>query len=386
MRSGEDEPGVPLKDSDQALLGRALAVAEHSIGLSDPNPRVGCVLHDAQGRFAGEGFTREAGGAHAEIVALRDAAARGMDVAGGTAWVSLEPCAHHGRTPPCVDALIAARLDRVVVAAIDPFDRVAGVGIARLRAAGIAVDLAPPDDAAARATRELNIGFFSRQLRHRPWVRLKIAASLDGRTALADGRSQWITGIEARTDGHRWRRRAGAVLTGAGTVRLDDPRLDVRLVPTTLQPLRVVVASRLDIEPSARVLQPPGRALVVGASSNDDAVQRLRDAGVDTLILPAADGRIDLTALLDRLAADGVNELHVEAGARLNGALLAAGLADELLVYLAPKLIGPGREIAALPPLARLDDSVALRFVETTTLGGDLRIRARVRGHDDFVR
>jgi diaminohydroxyphosphoribosylaminopyrimidine deaminase/5-amino-6-(5-phosphoribosylamino)uracil reductase len=385
MGRGADLPVAQLSASDQAQFDRALALAAQAIGLSDPNPRVGCVLHDALGRFAGEGHTREAGGPHAEIVALRDAAARGVSLAGGTAWVSLEPCAHHGRTPPCADALIAAKLARVVVAAIDPFDRVAGEGIARLRAAGIAVDLAPPDSAVARAARELNIGFFSRVLRHRPWVRLKVAASLDGRTALADGRSQWITGVEARTDGHRWRRRAGALLTGAGTVRLDDPRLDVRLVPTAVQPMRVVVASRLDVAPSARVLQPPGRALVVGASADDDAAQRLRDAGIDTLILSDPHGRVDLAALLESLAADGVNELHVEAGAALNGALLGTGLVDELLVYFAPRLIGPGREIATLPPLARLDDSLALRFVETTALGDDLRIRARVAGHDDFL-
>lgn len=376
---------VALRPDDCARLKRALELAAESIGVSDPNPRVGCVLHDAEGRFAGEGYTREAGGPHAEIVALRDAAARGSAVAGGTAWVGLEPCAHHGRTPPCADALIEARLKRVVVASIDPFEQVAGRGIDRLRAAGIEVDLAPPGSEAARAVRELNIGFFSRMLRRRPWVRLKVAASLDGRTALADGRSQWITGLDARTDGHRWRRRAGAVLAGAGTVLADDPRLDVRLVPTLLQPRRVVVDSDWRVPPGARVLQPPGRALVVGARDDAAAQQRLRDGGVEVWRVAGPDGRVDLAALLARLAAGGVNELHVEAGAALNGALLAEGLVDELLVYLAPRLIGPGREIATLPPLARLEDSLALRFVETRALGDDLLVRARVAGSDDFL-
>ena len=197
---------MPLSSTDHDLLLRAIQLAEGSIGLSEPNPRVGCVLHDAQGRLAGEGFTQQAGGPHAEVMALRQAAENGRSLLAGTAWVSLEPCAHHGRTPPCVDALISAGLSRVVVASTDPFSQVAGQGIERLRAAGVSVDLAE-SGATRRAAREINIGFFSRVLRQRPWVRMKIAASLDGRTALADGSSQWITGEAARTDGHRWRQR-----------------------------------------------------------------------------------------------------------------------------------------------------------------------------------
>ena len=255
---------MPLSPTDQAQLQRAITLAQSSIGLSDPNPRVGCVIHGASGQLAGEGFTQQAGGPHAEVMALRQAAAAGIALAGGTAWVSLEPCAHHGRTPPCADALVDAGLARVVVATTDPFAQVAGQGIARLRAAGITVDLAEAG-AITRAAHDLNIGFFSRVLRGRPWLRMKMAASLDGRTALADGSSQWITGEAARADGQAWRRRAGAVLTGIGTVRDDDPRLDVRLAPTVHQPLRVVLDSNFATPPSARLLAPPGRTLVVGA-------------------------------------------------------------------------------------------------------------------------
>lgn len=384
MAAASTPAAATLSREDETLLERAVALAGGAVGLSEPNPRVGCVLHDAQGQLAGEGHTQAAGSAHAEIMALRDASARGIAVTGGTAWVSLEPCAHHGRTPPCAEALIGAGLARVVVAAIDPFDRVAGEGIARLRAAGLRVDLAPIDSRTARATRELNIGFFSRVLRRRPWIRLKIAASLDGRTALQDGRSRWITGTEARTDGHRWRRRAGAVLSGVGTVRADDPRLDVRLVPTTLQPLRVVVDSRFGLPLASQVLAAPGRTVVVGAVEDATACRRLREAGAEVLRLPGADGRVDLGALIERLTLDGVNELHVEAGATLNGALLATGLVDELLLYVAPSLIGPGRALADLPPLAELAQAQRLRFVEFRPLGEDLLIRARTAASADF--
>jgi diaminohydroxyphosphoribosylaminopyrimidine deaminase/5-amino-6-(5-phosphoribosylamino)uracil reductase len=232
----------PISDTDRARLKEALALARGATGLSEPNPRVGCVIASPNGRTLASGFTQQAGGPHAEAAALADARASCADLRGATAWVSLEPCAHHGRTPPCCDALIDAGIARVVVAAVDPNPLVAGQGIARLRAAGITVDLADSDT--ARAARELNIGFFSRMQRGRPWVRMKIAASLDGRTALNNGASQWITGEAARTDGHGWRKRASALLTGIGTVLEDNPRLDVRLVPTPRQPLRVIVDSR----------------------------------------------------------------------------------------------------------------------------------------------
>lgn len=334
-----------------AALRRALTLAEQAIGLTEPNPRVGCVILAPDGRELGAGHTQAAGQAHAEVMALRDAAARGHDVRGATAMVTLEPCSHHGRTPPCCDALIAAGIARVVAAAQDPNPQVAGQGLARLRAAGIAVELADPD--AETASRELNIGFFSRMQRGRPFVRLKSAISLDGRTALPDGRSQWITGEAARTDGHAWRRRAGAVLTGIGTVLADDPRMDVRLVPTPRQPLRLVLDPRGRMPPGARILQPPGEVRVVGP------------------------GRADLPALMAELGAQGINELHVEAGPTLSGAFLDAGLVDELLVYQAPMLIGHGRPLAELTPLAQLADAQRWRLVEATPIGQDLRLRLR---------
>ena len=375
---------MSLSTTDHQLLLHAIKLAEGSIGLSEPNPRVGCVLRDAQGQPAGEGFTQQAGGPHAEVMALRQAAAAGRSLAGGTAWVSLEPCAHHGRTPPCADALIAAGLHRVVVACTDPYAQVAGQGIARLRAAGITVDLAE-HSATLNAARELNIGFFSRVQRQRPWVRMKIAASLDGRTALSDGSSQWITSEAARADGHRWRRRAGAVLTGIGTVRDDDPRLDVRGFDIAQQPLRVVLDSGFKTPPTARLLQGPGRSLVVGARDEALRMAGLRAAGAELLLLANDQGRVDLPALLSKLATDGVNELHVEAGATLNAALLQTGLVDELLVYLAPKLLGPGRDIAALPALQQLSQAIALRFEDVYRVGDDVCLRARQIAADAFL-
>ena len=372
-------------DADQQQMDRALALAAQAIGLSDPNPRVGCIIHNAGGQLAGQGHTQEVGGPHAEVMALRDARDRGFDLSGGTAWVSLEPCAHQGRTPPCCDALIAAGLKRVVVALVDPFPRVAGQGIAKMRAAGTVVAIAPPDSETAIAARALNIGFLSRVRRGLPWVRMKVAASLDGRTALGGGQSQWITGPLARLDGHAWRRRAGAILTGIGTVRHDDPRLDVRLVPTARQPMRVVVDSQLQVLTQAKVLQPPGRAILVGAQANATMKAAVRATGAELWMLPASDGRVDLKLLLQTLAADGVNELHVEAGAGLNGALLQADLVDELLLYLAPCLIGPGRSMADLAPLDHLTEARRLRIIESRMLGDDLMLRATLSGRAEFL-
>ncbi|WP_119354743.1 bifunctional diaminohydroxyphosphoribosylaminopyrimidine deaminase/5-amino-6-(5-phosphoribosylamino)uracil reductase RibD [Azohydromonas sediminis] len=362
-----------LSDIDRHHLQRALALAHQSIGLSDPNPRVGCVI--AGDGWQAEGFTQAAGQAHAEVMALRAARAAGRDLRGSTVYVTLEPCAHFGRTPPCCDALVEAGVGRVVVAVGDPNPRVAGQGIARLRAAGIAVEMA--DDEIANASRELNIGFFSRMTRGRPWVRVKVAMSLDGRTALLNGASQWITGEAARADGHAWRRRAGAVLTGIGTVLADDPRLDVRLVPTTLQPLRVVVDSRLRLPTTARLLAPPGAVLVAAATSSPHQEAVLRAGGAEVVTLPNAQGGVDLPALLALLGERGVNEVHVEAGARLNGALLDADLVDEWLVYLAPCVLGPGREFAQLPAREDLAQCTRLQYVDIQPCGSDLRVRAR---------
>ena len=372
---------MPLSPDDRNRLQQALALAHEAIGRSEPNPRVGCVVADAQGRVVGTGATQLAGGAHAEVMALR--AAAGHDLRGGTAWVTLEPCSHHGRTPPCCDALVAAGLARVVVAVADPNPLVGGQGIERLRAAGIEVDLVGDADIAL-AARELNLGFFSRMQRLRPWVRMKIAASLDGRTALANGSSQWITGEAARADGHAWRRRAGAVLTGIGTVLEDDPRLDVRLVPTELQPLRVVVDSRLETPPQARILDAPGAALLYAAAPEPSRRTALAARGAEIALLPGASGKVDLAAMLDDLAQRGINELHVEAGHKLNASLLREGLVDELLVYLAPKLIGLGREMAAFGPLESLADALQFEFTDVQRIGADLRLMARPPGRAAF--
>jgi diaminohydroxyphosphoribosylaminopyrimidine deaminase/5-amino-6-(5-phosphoribosylamino)uracil reductase len=356
-----------------ALMREALALAAHAVGLSDPNPRVGCVIVAADGRLAGRGHTQEAGGAHAEVMALRDAAARGVDVRGATVYVTLEPCSHHGRTPPCADALVDAGVGRVVIALRDPNPLVSGRGAARLEAAGIVVQW----DGGGEESRELNIGFVSRMERGRPWLRLKVAVSLDGRTALADGTSQWITGEAARADGHAWRKRASAVLTGVGTVREDDPRLDVRLVASARQPLRVIVDSRLETPPNARVLAAPGSVLVYAAVDDPTRRQALEDQGAKVALLANPAGKVDLAAMLAVLGKRGINELHAEAGEKLNASLLAAGLVDELLVYVAPRLLGSGRGLAALAPIARLEDALGFAFTSVERVGTDLRLLLR---------
>jgi diaminohydroxyphosphoribosylaminopyrimidine deaminase / 5-amino-6-(5-phosphoribosylamino)uracil reductase len=370
-------------DPHQAFIERALALAAGAIGLSEPNPRVGCVLVAADGqRVLGEGHTQAAGEAHAEVMALRDAAARGHATAGATAYVTLEPCSHHGRTPPCCDALMAAGIARVVASLADPNPLVAGQGFERLRANGVDVVVGP----GAQASREMNIGFFSRMVRGVPWVRLKIAASLDGRTALENGASQWITAPEARRDGHAWRARAGAVLTGIGTLRDDDPRLDVREVATPRQPPAIVVDSRLETPLNANIFQ-PGRPLFIYGAIDDPARRAALEArGATVVLLPGANRKVDLSALLRDLAARGVNELHVEAGHKLNGSLLREGLVDEFLVYLAPKLLGPGRGMADVGPLTELAQAVRLEFLSAQPVGGDLRILARVPGREPFGR
>lgn len=358
---------------DAAPMQEALALAENAIGLSDPNPRVGCVIVASDGRVIGRGHTQQAGGPHAEVMALRDLRARGESSRGATVYVSLEPCSHHGRTPPCCDALVDAGIAAVVMAVEDPNPLVAGRGAARLRAAGIVVESGLLADEA----RALNVGFFSRMQTGRPFVRLKAAVSLDGKTALPNGLSQWITGAAARADGHAFRKRAGAVLTGVGTVRDDDPRLDVREVPSVLQPRRVIVDSRLETPPAARILSAPGEALVYAAVADDARAAALRARGAEIVWAPGPDGKVDLSALLDDLGRRGINELHVEAGHKLNGSLVRAGLVDEFLIYMAPKLIGFGRELAAFGPLHHLGESLALRFVSITSVGDDLRLIAR---------
>ncbi len=348
------------------------------------------MIVDAAHQVVGQGHTQRTGGPHAEIMALRDATERGHSVVGATAYVTLEPCAHQGRTGPCCDALAAAGIGRVVAAIADPNPLVAGQGLARLAAAGVAVELLSPDHAHAIAARELNIGFFSRMVRKTPWVRMKIAASLDGKTALPDGRSQWITGVEARSDGHAWRARACAVLTGIGTVLQDRPRLDVRLVETPRQPHLVVVDSQLET-PLDAPLFIAGRAVwIYAAAQNDAKKSALESRGATVTYLPGPVSRpglapkVDLAAMLRDLARREVNELHIEAGEKLNGSLVREGLVDEFLVYLAPKLLGQGLGMAALGPLAQLADAIPLVFTSVDTCGSDVRLLARVQGREQF--
>ncbi|WP_349280789.1 bifunctional diaminohydroxyphosphoribosylaminopyrimidine deaminase/5-amino-6-(5-phosphoribosylamino)uracil reductase RibD [Polaromonas hydrogenivorans] len=362
------------------MIERALLKAHSVLYTTSPNPRVGCILTTPDGMLLGQGHTQRAGAPHAEIMALRDAAAQGHSVKGATAYVTLEPCSHHGRTGPCCDALIAAGIKRVVASIADPNPLVAGQGFERLRAAGIEVEVGT----GAAESRELNIGFFSRMIRKTPWVRMKMAASLDGTTALANGQSQWITSAEARADGHAWRARACAVLTGIGTVLQDNPRLDVRLVSTPRQPHLVVVDSRLETPLDAHLFM-AGRTLYIYAAVQNEAKKEALEAqGATVIYLPDANGKVDLAAMIQDLGRREINELHVEAGSKLNGSLIRAGLVDEFLLYLAPKLLGPGLGMASFGPLQALSDAVELQFQSTDRVGADLRIVARVAGRDRF--
>jgi diaminohydroxyphosphoribosylaminopyrimidine deaminase/5-amino-6-(5-phosphoribosylamino)uracil reductase len=356
-------------DADRAHMAHALALAERGLYTTTPNPRVGCVIVDG-GAVIGEGWHQRAGAPHAEANALTDARARGRDPRGATLYVTLEPCNHADRPGRCAEAVIAAGIGRVVVATTDPNPE-AGDGITRLRTAGIAVDVGLSEHEA----RELNIGFTSRMTRGRPWVRMKAASSLDGRTALLSGESRWITGEAARADGHSWRARACAILTGAGTVGHDNPQLTVRAVPTTRQPRRIVIDRHAETPPAANVIKGEGALIVTAGPRNPDWPE-----SVEVLVLPDANGRIDLPALMRLLGKRGINELHVEAGGKLNGALLGAGLVDELLVYIAPSVIGdPARGIAEWPVgLSRLSERVALSLHDVARVGDDLRVIARV--------
>ncbi len=366
------------------LLDLALALAESSTNITSPNPRVGCVLVGLDGSIIGQGHTQAAGKAHAEVVALQDAMAKGNSTVGATAYVTLEPCSHHGRTGPCCDALVAAGIRSVVASIADPNPLVSGRGFARLRAAGVNVTVGHGADAA----RELNIGFFSRMIRKRPWVRMKIAASLDGKTALPNGHSQWITSEAARKDGHAWRARSCAALTGIGTVLEDNPRLDVRWVDTPRQPALVVVDSRMETPLDAHLFI-AGRALYIySAAQNDTKKKALEAQGGTVIYLPGATSatgaKVDLAAMLDDLGRREINELHVEAGERLNGSLIREGLVDEFVIYLAPKILGLGRAMAHFGPLNDLTEALTLDYKSCESLGPDLRIVARVQGHENF--
>jgi len=352
---------TPFSALDHAMMRRALDLAERGLFTTTPNPRVGCVVAHGQD-VVGAGWHEKAGGPHAEIVALGRAGAR---AAGATVYVTLEPCNHHGRTPPCVEALKQAKVARVVAAMRDPNAEAARGGKA-LAASGVRFEAG----LMAEEATELNIGFVSRMTRARPWVRLKIAATLDGRTALENGQSQWITGPEARRDGHRWRARACALLTGAGTVAADDPQLTVREVDTPRQPLRIVVDSRLETPPTAKILQGE-KTLVFSAVPG-----QLKNAEV--VALPNQNRKVDLPGMLEELARRGINELHVEAGSRLNASLVREGCVDEFLLYFNPSFLGDAAQgMLDLPGLASLDERVKLAILSVERVGEDLRILAR---------
>lgn len=352
-------------------MRQALALAAGSMNITTPNPRVGCVIV-RDGQILGQGATQPPGGPHAEIRALRDAAAAGHDLAGSTFYVTLEPCSHHGRTPPCVNAVMAARPARVVIAMNDPNPLVNGRGLAQLRDAGIAVSTGICLDEAL----EQNVGFISRMTSGRPWLWLKLAGSLDGRSALENGVSQWITGDAARADGHRWRARSCAILTGIGTVLADDPQLTPRAVTTPRLPRRIIVDTQLRTPTQARILD--GEEVWIFTASDDrERAARLEAKGARIIPVPRAGDSVDLRAVVQWLGAHEINEIHVEAGARLNGALLQAACVDEIIAYVAPMLLGAGIPLAQLPGLLALPAARDYVFHEIKAVGDDAFLRAR---------
>ncbi len=361
-----------MRANDYRQMARALTLAQRGLYSADPNPRVGCVLIK-DNRVVGEGWHERAGEAHAEVMALEAAGERAR---GATAYVTLEPCCHHGRTPPCTDALLAAGVVRVVAAMSDPNPQVAGKGLAILRAAGVAVECGFME-AEARA---LNPGFIQRMIRQRPFLRVKLAMSLDGRTALASGASQWLTGAAARQDVQRLRARSSAILTGSGTVLADDPHLNVRLPETARQPLRVLLDTRLRTPPTARTLQLPGAVLIFTAAVNAPRQAALQATGAEIVRIPQTDRGLDLAAVMAELARRECNEVQVESGPTLAGALLQAGLIDELILYLAPLLLGDqARGLFHLPELNRMSERTELEILETRMVGKDWRLRLKKR-------
>jgi len=359
--------------TDFTHMRQALAQAQQALFITSPNPRVGCIITSADGKVLGQGHTQPAGQAHAEIMALQDAQSQGHSVAGATASVPIEPCAHQGRTGPCCDALVKAGIVKVIASVQDPNPQVAGQGLARLRAAGIEVYTGLCENEA----HELNIGFFKRMQHGTPWLRMKTAQSLDGHTALNNGDSQWITAQAARDDGHYWRARACAVLSGIGTVLQDDPLLNVRAVHTPRQPDLVLIDSRLQTPLNAKLWNQQRRVVIFHAVHALEKEKALTDKGSTLVCLKGPGDKVDLHAMVQHLGQLHYNEVHVEAGHKLHGSLLKADLVDELLVYLAPLLTGPGQAMAALPELTNLAQAQTWQFNQTTQLGTDLRLLLR---------
>ncbi|MEY4018374.1 MAG: bifunctional diaminohydroxyphosphoribosylaminopyrimidine [Pseudomonadota bacterium] len=370
-----DNLDMPPTESDIQWMSLALTWAEKAMNITTPNPRVGCVIVNPQGVLIGSGHTQAAGQAHAEIMALQDAEQQGHDLAGATAYVTLEPCSHQGHTGPCCDALIQVGLARVVVAVQDPNPQVSGNGIERLRQAGLQVDVGVSKDKAL----SLNLGFFKRMTQGVPWMRLKVAASLDGQTALSNGLSQWITSAAARQDGHAWRARACAVLTGIGTVLEDDPRLDVRDIDTPRQPTLVIVDSKLETPLNAKLWPIQREVWIYCAKKDADRKAALEAKGAQVTCLPNAQGKVDLRAMQKDLGQRNINEVHIEAGFKLNGSLLTAGVVDELLVYLAPLLIGQGMGMANLGPFEALSQALKLDIQNVMPIGNDIRLIAHIK-------
>lgn len=358
------------------FMQQALQAARTALYVTSPNPRVGCVIV-IDNTVVATGATQPAGGAHAEVMALRAAQQAGYSLAQATVYVTLEPCSHYGRTPPCVQALIQARPKAVVIAMADPNPQVAGQGIAALKQAGIEVLIGIEQEAAF----ELNIGFVARMVRGRPWLWLKTASSLDGQTALASGQSKWITGPEARQDGQHFRARSCLVLTGIGTCLADNPLLNVRDIPTSRQPIRAVVDSQLRISPDAALFN-GDPVWVFTTQSNAQLAAQLADKNAQLITLPATpDGQVDLVYLMHWLGKQQINEVHTEAGAQLNGALWQAGQVDAILSYIAPVILGPGRPLMYLDPLPDLAHARRMEMVETQLVGADVRVQMRHAQH-----
>lgn len=357
---------------DVHFMARALELAEKGLYSTDPNPRVGCVIV-RDGNIVGEGWHEKAGGPHAEVIALERA---GENAKGSTVYVTLEPCAHEGRTPPCVHSLVNAEVGRVVIAMLDPNPLVDSEGVAILEKAGITTDVGLLEAEAE----QLNIGFITHMRERRPWVRAKVGASADGRTALANGESQWITSPQSRADVQRWRARSSAIVSGVGTVLADDPSLNVRLECVERQPLRVIVDSHLSTPPNARLFQSDGEVLIVTVSDDTDAEDALREAGAQVVRVKSEQGRVSLHDLMDYLVTRGVNEVFLETGATLHGAMLDAGLVDELLLYLAPTVLGDAsRGMFKLPALDDLADKIELEWSDLRRIGPDIRLLAAVK-------
>jgi diaminohydroxyphosphoribosylaminopyrimidine deaminase/5-amino-6-(5-phosphoribosylamino)uracil reductase len=355
-------------------ISLALQQATKALTLSNPNPRVGCVIVSQRGEIIGVGHTQKAGGAHAEIMALQDAVNKKKDVTGATVYVTLEPCAHQGKTGPCCEALIAAKISKVIASLYDPNPLVAGRGFERLRSSGITVEIGP----GSRESRELNLGFLSRMIRKTPWVRLKIAASLDGITALTNGKSQWITSSEARQDGHIWRSRASAILTGSGTILKDNPKLDTRYVSVIRQPDLAIIDSQLQTPVDAKIFSVTRNIYIYTTSKDLKRRSALEAVGALVILTNASEhGRVSLDFVLKDLAKREVNELHVEGGEGLNGALISNDLVDEYLIYLAPIILGQGNGIAKYGPLSEIESAKKFSFLSTKLIGGDIRILAR---------